>query len=195
MFENTPPPGGFGTGDDAFGDLDDFGGAYKPETAFRRSIDTLADGPYDFQIVSAALERTQQTQDRICRIVLQVIGGPTVEWTEWLNNERAVCGFGADMAALGFPAHTWGAGPGKVPLSKAIPECVGKLPGIKFRAQKTSRKDTRPGMGDKVYHNLAISCRIEGRPMPAATPPAQPTPNESHPLPTSVGAASNEIPF
>lgn len=187
MFENTPPAGGFGQGADGFDDLDGFGDEYRPQAGFRPGIETLASGDYDFEIIDACLDRARNN-DRIVKLGLQTSAGRVVEHTYWLNKQESVNRFGADMAVLGFPAQTWGK---QVPLSKAIPECVARLKGVKFRATKTARDGTGLNAG-KVYHDLYISCRIDGRPMPPLQPPAaQPTPNGPQRQP--VGAPGGNV--
>lgn len=168
---------------DDFSDLDNFGGDYKPEQSFRSGIDTLHDGPYEFEVVSAILDRTSNTADRVCRIGLKVVNGcRVVEWTHFLSKVQGVNHFAADLAALGFDANRWNTP--QRPLSKEIPAAVAKLPGIKFRAMKISRKDGRPGV-DKTYHDLQIHSRIDGRPMPTLSPLAaavQTPPPSSRPV-------------
>ncbi|MCC6419516.1 MAG: hypothetical protein IT429_14885 [Gemmataceae bacterium] len=184
------------SGDD-FSDLDSYSSQYRPEAAFRPGLEALANGPADFEIVSAALDKTQKSGERICRIILRVVGGITVEWTRFLNEQRNLNRLCADLACLGFDADKWNT-PGR-PLSKEIPAAVAKLPGIKFRAVKTSRQDTRPGYESKVYHDLQINGRIDGRPMPPLTPPVQtaPAPNGAHTVGAgaAAGGQSDDIPF
>lgn len=185
-----------------FSDLDSLGAEYRPEHAFRPGTDTLANGDYDFEVVDAKLDMVGN--NRVCRVGLKVnAGGRLVEHTYWLNRKEGINAFGAEMATLGFPAHQWGDGPDRVPLSKAIPECVVKLVGVKFRGTKTSRKDTRPGKQDVVYHDLHVSGRIQGAPMPPISPPISPRTQTSATQPNgpvtmrATGRAddSDQIPF
>lgn len=157
------------SGGDDFSDLDSFGGQYKPEAAFRPGLDAIVNGPVDCEIVSATLERTAKSGDRVCRLVIRVVGGITVDWTQFLTQQSGMNRFCADLAALGFDADKWNT-PGR-PLSAEVPKAVARLAGIKFRAVKTSRE-----YQNKVYHDLQINGRIDGRPMPPLTPPAAPIP-------------------
>ena len=121
-------------------------------------------------------------EDTIVRVGLHLSSdGRQLEHTYWLNRQSSVNAFLAEMAALGFPASSWGSGPGKVALSEAIPWCVARLKGLRFHANKTSRHvEAQPGgMGKpareaKTYHDLRIQTRITGRPQPGPREPAQP---------------------
>lgn len=167
---------------DDFSDLDNFGGTeLRAQHAFKSTIETLPDGTYDFEITAAVLDRTKDG-DRILRMDLRVLGGAVVEWACWLNKQTSVNALCADLVALGFDADKWG--PAR-PLSVELPRAVVRLKGLKFRATKSSRKDSRPGMGDKVYHDLRVACRLDGRPMPPLTPPVAGAPTPATPPPTN----------
>lgn len=184
----------------SYADLDAYGAQAAPEHAFRPGIDTLANGDYEFEVENAALDQINSM--RVMRLNLKVLpAARQVEQVYWLNRQEGVNGLLAEMAALGFPAHTWGSGPGKTPLSVAIPDCVGRLRGVRFRGSKTSR----PGkQGGQSYHDLHISGRLGGAPMPPVTPtpspngrpglPPQPVPMVPPTRPAGT-YDSNDIPF
>jgi len=191
---------------ETYADLDGYGGDYRPEHAFKAGIDTLVDADYDCQILGAALDRARG--DLICRISLKLASGATVEWTHWLNKQIGVNAFCADLAVLGFDADRWGPAHNR-PLSQEIPKAVARLPGLKFRAHKSSREvpSKIPGAAATTYHDFRVLCRIDGQPMPALVPVQAPAPrlravmrNPSQPLPQAVEANStpqdeDSIPF
>lgn len=186
-----------------YADLDGFGQQAQAQHAFALGIETLPDGAYDCEVTSAQLDRAANS-DRIVRVNLRLLsaGGQEVQHTYWLNKQASVNGFLAELAALGFPAAQWGSGPGKVPLSAAIPEAVGRLRGVRFRAVKTSRHvPAQPaGMGRAAreaatYHDLRVSGRIQGAPMPGPAQPAAPAAGGGRLAPVGAGAPGDEIPF
>lgn len=176
---------------DDFSDFDNYGEQFKPKHAFRAGLDTLSNGDYDFEITDAALDRTTNGT-RICRLGLKTSQGRQVESTYWLNKQQEFNKFGADVALLGFPSEKWGQ-PGH-PLSKVIPETVAKLQGLKFRATKSSRQDSRPG-NTTMYHELHIACRLDGRPMPPLTPPVNGQGVGASPKQAETAGPSGDIPF
>lgn len=190
-----------------YGDLDGWGREAAPTHAVALGIETLPNGDHDCEVIAAEITHAAN-RDRVVNLHLVVQGGRKVQHTYWFNRQQGVNAFLADMAALGYPAQTWGSGPGKVPLSQAIPDCVARLRGVRFRAAKTSRHvDAKPAsMGRaaeeaKTYHDLRISGRITGAPMPAigpAPPPHQPAQQPVHPAIPAVPAgmlADDQIPF
>jgi hypothetical protein len=159
-----------------FDDLNWFNEKYEPGYAFKAGIDQLANGDYDIEIVSARLKFAGQSADRVVETEIRIAGGAIYQFTWWLNKPEAVNRYGADMGVLGFPAAKWGK---EIPLAQAIPDSVAKLPGIKFRAHKGSREDTRPEKKGTWYHDLHVNARLSGTPMPApATAPGGSTFNE-----------------
>src|SRR5262249_14593109 len=130
-------------------------------------------------------------------IQLLTAGGRVIEHVYWLNKQASVNGFLAEMAALGFPAQTWGTGPGKTPPCQASPGCVSRLEGVRFRATKSHRdipaKAAWAGQAAReaaTYHDLHIGGRVQGAPMPAigAVPtPAQPAQPSPQPQPAMGG--------
>ncbi len=190
---------------DDYAGLDSYGQGYAPEHAFRTSTDTLPNGDYDCEVISAEIEKN--TAGLICRATLQIsgvgAGAPprTVEHTYWLNKQKDVNAFCAELAALGFPAHQWGAGPGRVPLSQAIPHAVSQLRGVRFRASKTSREGqrdlARPNDPPRIFHDLRIHGRLgAAAPMPAVAPAVPAMPNGSAiPVVPGVFDDPDKIPF
>ncbi len=185
---------------DSHTDLDSYGQEAAPRHAFTPNTESLSPGDYDCEFVEAALENRRGHKVCATKIRLLSHGGRIVEHTYWLNRQESVNGFLAEMAALNFPATTWGNGPGKVKLSDAIPAAVAKLPGIKFRATKSKREDTRPEKKGTFYHDWFINGRIGGAAMPAVSPaaaaaqPQQQQPNGA-PVTAAAGYDPNDIPF
>lgn len=142
-----------------YDDLASFDNNFTPQAMYRPGLDVLSDGDYDFTITDAVLDRAKNGQ-RILKLGLRTHLGGTVERTYWLTTQETMNRLGADLLLLGFPANTWGAG--KKSLGTELPACVEKLPGIKFRGVKRAK----PGSDGKTYHELYISGRISGAPMP-----------------------------
>jgi len=173
--------------------LDYFGDEAAPQHAFRTSTDVLANGEYEFEVADAALDRTEGGKD-ICRVGLRTTNGVVFEHTYWLDKQRGVNGFLAELAALGYPAHTWGNGAGKTPLSQAIPQALRTLAGKKFRAIKSSRQ----GNTGTVFHEIRITGPVSGRPMPSLTPAAAattPPPAQAPSMVPAYSGSANDVPF
>ena len=139
--------------DDSYDDLDGYGDDFSPQPAIRPGLETLPDGSYEFEVLDAELTKSQNG-NRICNLGLRANGGAVVQHTYWLNNQTKVNRMGYDFGVLGFEVSA--------PLSQTIPAAVRQLPGVKFRGVKTSR--TYEG---KLYHDLHVSVRTGGTPMPA----------------------------
>src|SRR5262245_27970011 len=168
------PAGGFdgskpgGPGDD-FADLDQWDDQCAPDAGFPLDLSSLADAEYAFEILEARLTFAQTTA-RLCEIDLQVLGGRKLRWTHWLQDQRGVNTLCAHLQSLGLPAKSWGSRSDQIPLSQALPGALAGLKGIKFRAYKSSR-DWKDRLGkEKLLHDLTISCKLDGRPMPPLQP-------------------------
>lgn len=152
-----------------FDEIGRFDPQFKPQAGFQPGIDTLADGNYEFAVVSAKLERTQQTGEPILKTVLRVLpAGATVEWAHFFSKQEQVNRLGADLEALGFPV-------GGKPFSAFLRDTLPKLGGLKFSACKRSRP--KQNSTDK-FHDLHVSARrpAQSGPPPAARPAPAPTP-------------------
>ena len=139
--------------DDFDTDFSSFDDDFAPQPAIRPGLDTLSDGAYDFEILDAELTRAKNG-DSICTLGLKASTGQVVQQTYWLNRQANVNRMGYDFGVLGYPVAA--------PLNESIPAAVAQLPGTKFRGIKSSR--TYEG---KLYHDLAVSTRLGGTPMPA----------------------------
>ena len=138
-----------------FDDLDSFGDEYRPQHTIAAGLDTLEDGPYECEILSAVLDRTKK--GLICRIDLR-IEETVIQWPNWLNHPLGINAFCANLISLGFDAAQWGTRTNR-PLSVEIPRAVGQLPGIHFRGQKSSYLDKT----NVMRHVLRVSGRQAGR--------------------------------
>lgn len=178
-------------------DLDNFGKEAEARHAFAAGLESIADGDHD--CLFEAAEITQRGDHKVvrCDITFTALGR-TIEHIYWLNNQNNVNSFLAEMAALGHAATTWGSGPGKIPLSQAIPACVASLANTRFRATKTTRvtpaqpaKYGQPPREAKTYRDLRIQCRLTGAPMPVGG--SLPSVQADGTLPG--GYANSEVPF
>lgn len=151
---------------------DPFNDDARPEQPLRASIESLSDGDYDFTIIDANF--AQVGHRNILRLGLRSSQGSVVEWLHWLHQQSGINSLLADLLLLGFPADQWGAPP-KIPLSQAFPKVEKALPGISFRARKTTRQGRAsiPGATPPTYHNLYIAYRLKG-PVPNTAAPATP---------------------
>lgn len=170
---------------DNYDDLNEFNKEAKPERAFPLDLDGLPNGTYEFVVEKAELTHAGNGS-RVCELRLRPDGGAVVRQTHWINDQRGMNKFLADLLALGFPANNWGRG--GQPLGTALPAAVAKLPGRRFKGVKTSNK-AKDGT-EKVFHDLHIGSVVNGAPMPQA--PAAPSPQ---PVAAGVGAPDDDAPF
>ena len=163
-----------------------FDNGYRPEAAFAPGLDTLPDGDYDFAVQGAHLDRTKNTNDLILRVALKVAQGSIVEKSYFFKTQTGVNQLGADLCALGLECH------GKRPFSEELKTAILRLPGIHFRAKKTTDKNG--------YPNLYIAGRTTGATVTPTPPPAKPlaTPppaTEARGRTTASPLFEAEIPF
>lgn len=151
--------GNMPTPQDDFSDLDGFGAEAKAEHAFKTKVDSLPDGTYEVTVASAGMEMVGG--HRVLRVGLKLADGAQVEWISWLNKQQGVNGLLADFSALGFDSHQWGPKFNR-PLSIEIARAVARLPGMKLRGLKSSRK----GQNGETYHEFRVLGRISTTPMP-----------------------------
>ena len=146
-------------------DLDSFGTHATPQHQFSQGLESVPDGDHTCRFVEAEIVTRQGHKMVRCDVEFPDLHR-TIEHIYWLTRQESVNAFLAEMSALGFPAHTWGTGGGKIPLSQAIPQCVTSLSGIAFRAVKTTRvvpakpaSFGQPAKDAATYRDL----RIQGR--------------------------------
>lgn len=179
-FGNDPP--------DTYEDLAWFDQEYKPEASkFRPGLETLPDGPYDFEVTDAELKKSARQQMRILELGLKVNGGAVIQHAYFLDTQDQMNRLGADLCVLGIPADKWGKA-GGVSVAVGLPQAVKQLPGIRFRGSKDhNTTEARDGGQPKTFHNLRVLCRAGGTPPPA--PPANgSTFNEFAPSPAAPSA-------
>jgi len=170
--------------------LDAFEQNFVPQqTGFRPGLDALPNGAYDMEITDARCDYIKS--DAVLRLGVRPIGGATVERLYWLTTQDNLNGLGADLCVLGFDADKWKARGHK--LSMMLPPVLAKLPGIRFKATKTSRAGTGAYTG-KVYHDLCVVTRLAtGNQMPASSPEL---PAGNSQVPDAARAtAGGDIPF
>lgn len=171
------------TMNEQFPELAAFERDFNPSSGGRRpGLDTLADGDYDFEILSAELTRTEKTNEAIFKMELRVHGGGVIEHAYFFRTQVAVDILGGDLCTLGFDADQWK--PPARPLARELANTAPRLRGIRFRGKKvTTPKKDDP---NKKYANLYVNQRLDG----ATSPPAySPTP-----APASY-ANDDDIPF
>ncbi len=160
---------------DNFDDLDWYDNpTLRPEKPFEGGLDTLPNGDYDFEFVTAELTHAKGgKQDRIMEAKLRVNGGQVIKHAWWLASQENMNALLADLCLLGFPANTWGQNTGN-PLKEALPAAIAQLPGKRFRASKTSSPKKKDGVPTgEFWHNLHIAGAVSGRPMPTPAAPPQ----------------------
>lgn len=168
----------------AFDELKQFDQEFKPEARNLPNLSALADGDYDFEIVSAVLERTEKTKEVILRVGLKV-NGTLIENAYFFRNQQAVDILGSDLCTLGFDTLEWK--PPARPFSHELGLAVPKLPGRKFRGKKVTKANDRDPA--KPHHNLYVNSLLGSTPAPAGySPPVAPAAS-------SYGAGSSDIPF
>lgn len=147
--------------------LNDYAGDYKPDAGgIRDKLEILKDGRYDFEIMDARWDETQNG-DRLLKVGLRVLpGSGVIEHAYWLNEQKGINRLAADLLALGFGSDQWGST--NHPLSREIPAAVLKLPGIRFAGSKGSYEAKSDG---KPRHTLKVLTRISGSGNGRAMPP------------------------
>lgn len=173
-----------------FDELKQFDNDFKPEVRNLPGIDSLQNGDYDFEIVSAVLEKTEKTKEIILRVGLKVLGpGTLVENAYFFRNQQAVDILGSDLCTLGFDALDWK--PPHRPFSHELGLAVPKLPGRRFRGKKVTKDNAKDPA--KPYHNLYVNSLLGNTPAPTGySPPASTSPT---PAPATYGANDPDIPF
>jgi len=168
-----------------FDELKQFDADFKPEPRNLPGLGSLPDGDYDFEVVSAVLERTEKTKDLILRLGLKVIGtGGLIENAYFFRNQQAVDILGSDLCTLGFDTLDWK--PPARPFSQELVQAVPKLPGRKFRGKKVTKPNDRDPA--KPFHNLYVNSLLSSAPGPGGySPPA--------PATAGYGAGDADIPF
>lgn len=172
-------------------ELAQFDRDYNPSGGRRPGLDMLADGNYDFEIVSASLDRTERTNDLIFRLGLKVLAtGQACESVYFFASQQNVDILGSDLTSLGLDADQWK--PPTRPFSREIVAACPKLVGIHFRAKKV----TKPGRDGKTFHNLQSISRLAGNAASSVSPPPPYTPNMfNEPAATGAAVTPDDIPF
>ena len=150
------------------------------------SLENLADGSYDFTILTARIKETPQSRDHILECECRCDAtNQTVPLAWFIETDEQLGRAMGDLGTLGYPVATWGKAGGP-PLEKAIPDAVATLPGKRFKGTK---KTTTGKANGKTYHNLYVNSALPG--VDPATLPASNTPAPAGPAPMRP----DEIPF
>jgi hypothetical protein len=164
-------------------ELEAYDDGFTPQqpSNFRPGLEVIADGSYDFMILTADLGRTAKSKELILRLELRVEQtGQVVERAYFFTQQEDVDRLGGDLSVLGFDVGLWK--PPTRPFSKELPKAVGQLPGRRFKGTKkaNSAKDN----SGKVFQNLYVNARLPDAAQGTTTATAPPS-----------GEAENEIPF
>lgn len=157
-----------------FSDIDQWQEHYEVNQGdFEPDPSVLPEGTYDFEIVSAKLEKTNKTQETLFKLGLRVTSGQSAGVTfvrpNFFRSQDNLDRLGGDLVTLGLDAQAWGKR-GKswsAELLAACPSLVGK----RFRGQ---RKNGKPGADGKVFYNLYIQSLLAANGPPPASAPASP---------------------
>ncbi len=145
---------------------DEFGDNLSPQTGAKfPKLENLADGDYDFTILTANQKETKNGHDLIelecrCEETNQIV--PKTYFVSGDRAQEQIDRFSGDCGTLGFPVGTWGKA---VKLSVAIPQCLKQLAGKRFAGTKKTNRS-----GEKEYHNLYINAALPDAPIEAGTP-------------------------
>lgn len=164
-----------------------FNGKVEPQARSQfPSLENLADGSYDFTILTARIKETPQSRDHILECECRCDAtNQTVPLAWFIETDEQLGRAMGDLGTLGYPVATWGKAGGP-PLEKAIPDAVATLPGKRFKGTK---KTTTGKANGKTYHNLYVNSALPG--VDPATLPASNTPAPAGPAPMRP----DEIPF
>ena len=147
--------------------LDQFDGDFLPIVPGRTAgVDTLPDGDYILEVVSAELTTTRHTGDDIVRWAYKVLHGGVpqgsiFESVTFLRGQDSANRLGSDLMLMGVATNEWTAASGK-PFSKMLPQTLPTLKGVKLKVSKTSST----AKSGKMYHNLNINSRTTQAEMP-----------------------------
>lgn len=164
-------------------ELEAYDDGFTPQQSsnFRPGLEAVADGSYDFTILTADLGRTAKSNDLILRLELRVEStAQVVEHVYFFNRQENVDRLGGDLSVLGFDVGLWR--PPARPFSKELPKAVGQIPGRRFKGTKKS--STKDG---KTYQNLYLNARLPDAAAGSAAP--------SGGAPAQVNDDDNSIPF
>jgi hypothetical protein len=172
-------------------ELEAYDDGFTPQQSsnFRPGLEAIADGSYDFTILTADLSRTPKTNDLILRWELRVEQtAQVVERSYFFRRQEDVDRLGGDLSVLGFDVGLWKA-PAR-PFSKELPKAVVQLPGRRFKGTKKAN----PGKDDpsKIYQNLYVNARLPDAAAGSLPPPSTPAPSSAEP---PASAEDNEMPF
>jgi hypothetical protein len=160
-----------------YDELNQFDQDFNPSPGRRPGLEALADGVYDFEVLSADLARTEKTNELVLRLGLKVLAtGLVVESTYFFRTQRNVDILGSDLCTLGLDSDQWKA-PAR-PFSRELPTALPRLRGVRFRGKKHQAENRQDPT--KPYHNLYVNQRLDG---PSAPPPAY------------APAAADDVPF
>jgi hypothetical protein len=175
-------------------DIFRFDGDFHADAGIRPGVEAMPVGAYDLEVLDCDLTRAKTTAlDPILEIQVRVLAGPTPQqagfaysWTHWLVRQEDVNRLGGALCTLGFAAEV----NAPTGFSRALPDILTRLPGLRFRARKTERR------GDsKVFHNLVVDGLIS--PAQGRHPRAEPARPAAQALPNGPagGDMDNQIPF
>lgn len=184
--------------DSIIGDLSRFDREFVAQANFQPGLDTIDNGPHEFEILSAELGRTKNVSDPILRVNLRVDGGCVVEWGTPLKTQESANRIGADLCVLGFDAEKWRPSFNRK-FSEELGKAVPRLKGIKFKAIKRAED----GSDGKTYHKLLLVMRLTGTANGPARSAPPPTPRQGTPAArpaaeqnaVPAGAGGADIPF
>jgi hypothetical protein len=151
-------------------------------------LEDLADGNYDFTIVSATARTTPKSGSHLIEALCHCEQtGQVVPLTWFLDTADNVARFKGALFTLGYDSARWGTP--ERPLSAEVKKALATMPGRRFKgAKKTNNK------AGKTYHNLYVNSGL---------PPADPstlaalTTLEATPAAASTagGGVTDECPF
>lgn len=141
-------------------DLTEFDQDFAPVSGRKLNLEDLTDGDYVFEVQSAILDITKHTSDKILKLLLYIVDGPskdnTVERAYFLRGQEVANEIGADFRALGIDTESWRSDKGGK-FSMELPKAMVRIKGVRFKGKKVTRRGK-----DKHFHNLYISSFLEG---------------------------------
>ena len=166
-----------------YDELSQFDQTFTPQSGIRPGIDSLPDGDYDCEIITADIGRTEKTNELILRLGLRTNVGAVVEYAYFFRTQQSVDILGGDLVTLGFDADQWK--PPARPFSTELPRVVPMLVGLRFRARKKTAQNQKDP--SKPFHNLYVNQRLNTSAAPSGYVPTS--------APTQASADSDPIPF
>jgi hypothetical protein len=127
----------------------------RPQGSQRAGLDMVADGDYDWTVLSGEIRVTPKSGDTIVALEIRCEAtGQVVERASFLSSQQNADILAGDLLTLGFDTPNWKASAGR-PFSQELPKALAAVAGRRFRGTKKANNSN-----GKTYHNLYLNSRL-----------------------------------